>query len=402
MDSPFRNRSVEAILKFFEDMRKGKFEEGKATLRMKMNMQAENTVMRDLIAYRIKYSPHPHTGDKWCIYPSYDYTHCIIDSLENITHSLCTLEFAVRRESYYWLLDALELYKPIVWEYSRLNITHMVMSKRKLTKLVKEGHIRGWDDPRLMSLVGMRRRGYTPAAINDFCDRIGVTRNDCISHPVELLEECVRNDLNIVCDRRLVVLKPLLVKISNWTGNNVVEVPNYPNKPERGSRKVSLSSILYIDSEDFKKQDEKGYKRLAPGATVGLLHCGATITCSNFKEANGEVIEIDVIIDFNPKEKARGYIHWVDKNNCVPLELRLYDRLFISPDPSSLDNFIDDLNRDSLKILHGFGEINLRDSKPESKYQFERLGYFCCDVESKINHLVFNKTVSLKESKEKV
>jgi len=383
-------------------------EEGSATLRLKMDMQSENPVMRDLIAYRIKYSPHPHVGDRWCIYPSYDYTHCIIDSLENITHSLCTLEFMRRRESYFWLLDALEIYKPVVWEYSRLNITHTILSKRKLIHLVKEGIVKGWDDPRMPTIKGFRRRGYTPHAINDFCERIGITRNENLQN-YALLEHCVRDDLENIVNRALAVLDPLKIVLVNHPVDEVrwIDIPNHPTIPSFGTHKVPFSGVIYIEQSDFRIEDMKGYKRLAPGKSVGLLHTGCTITCSDvMKDPLGNPIELRATIqwpsDSYKAPKGIGYIQWVaePEPGKPPLEheVRLYDPLFKSKNPAELENWLDDINPTSMVIKNCFVEPFLKDVKAGDRVQFERIGFFCVDSDSTANRTVWNRIVSLKES----
>jgi len=371
-----------------------------------MNMQSDNPCMKDLIAYRIKYTPHPHAGDKWCIYPSYDYTHCIIDSLENITHSLCTLEFERRRESYYWLLDALNIYKPVVWEYSRLNISNTVLSKRKLIKLVMEGHVRGWDDPRMPTIRGARRRGYTPESINNFCDRIGITRNEnLISY--NLLEQCCREDLDVKANRTMAVIDPLRVIITNWDGaTKEISVPNHPKYP-RGSHNVLLNGLIYIERDDFREEDVKGYKRLAPKKTVGLLHTGYTISCSEFVIGDdGKVCELKAIIDYSPKSKPAGHIHWVSEpavgKEPLVVEVRLYDKLFNSEQPAALDNWVADLNPNSLVIFPKcYMDPYIKGTKVGDQFQFERVGYFVVDPDSSNDKIVWNRVVSLKESKEK-
>jgi glutaminyl-tRNA synthetase len=433
-NSPWRDTSVEENLRKFEDMRLGKYEEGKATLRLKMDMQSDVSTMRDLIAYRVKYVEHPHAGDKWCIYPSYDYTHCLVDSIEDITHSLCTLEFVIRRDSYYWLLDALDLYKPLVWEYSRLNITHTVLSKRRLIKLVTSGTVRGWDDPRMPSISGYRRRGFTPESINDFCGRIGVTRH---AQEIEasLLDQCCREDLNKKAYRRMCVLRPVRVTVRNWSaavesaaassteGNftNVwrsldeaerargcakLTIANLPTNTDAGSHEVDVSANLFIDADDFREADEKGYKRLAPGVTVGLAHLGASLRAVSFEKEGGAVTEIVCDVDFLPKEKPRGYIHWV----CAPpgaatphaVEIRLYSPLFRSKTPAALsaENFLADVNPNSLVVVDGaFVDSSADAAKPGEHAQFERTGYFVCDKDSTSDKQVWNRVVPLKEEK---
>jgi len=327
--------------------------------------------------------------------------------LENITHSLCTLEFEVRRESYYWLLDALKIYKPLVWEYSRLNISNTVLSKRKLIKLVSEGHVKGWDDPRMPTVRGIRRRGYTADALNNFCDRCGVTRSANLISFV-LLEQCCREDLEVKSSRAMAVLEPLKVVITNWTGGvKEISVPNHPKDATRGSHVVPLSPVIYIEQSDFREVDVKGYKRLAPNKSVGLLHASCTITCTDFtKSPNGTISEIKATIDFAPKAKPAGHIHWVAEPapgvSPLKVELRLYDKLFMSEQPGSLDNWESDLNPNSLVVVSNcLLDPSVKGCKVGTQFQFERVGYFAVDTDSSADHMVWNRVVSLKESKDK-
>lgn len=408
MDSPYRNRPIEESLRLFEDMKNGKFEEGKATLRMKMNMQSDNTVMRDMVAYRVKFTPHPHSGDKWVVYPTYDYTHCLVDSLENITHSLCTLEFLPRRESYYWLIDALGLYKPLVWEYSRLNITNVVLSKRKLIKLVNDGIVKGWNDPRMPTISGLRRRGYTSKSINHFCDLVGVTTSNNIID-MNLLEHCLREDLDVIASRVMVVLDPLKVTITNMEGGDIkdaIVAQNHPKDSSRGTRMVPFTKVVYIERSDFRMEDVKGYKRLALNKEVGLNHVGCAIKCNKaHTDAAGNVTELEATVDWHPsKKQVQGYIHWV----CEPapgmepmsIEVRMYDRLFMSKDPQSLgDKWMEDVNPNSVKVLKCFAEPSLRDAHIGEQRQFERTGFFCVDPDTTPEKMVWNRSVTLTEAK---
>eukprot|EP01114_Cavostelium_apophysatum_P010828 TRINITY_DN2495_c0_g1_i1.p1 TRINITY_DN2495_c0_g1~~TRINITY_DN2495_c0_g1_i1.p1 ORF type:complete len:814 (-),score=239.51 TRINITY_DN2495_c0_g1_i1:35-2335(-) len=409
MDSPYRNRPIEESLKLFEDMKNGKFEEGKAILRMKQDMKNDNPCMWDLIAYRIKYTPHPHVGDKWCIYPSYDYTHCIIDSLENVTHSLCTLEFLPRRESYYWLLDALNLYKPLVWEFSRLNLSNLVMSKRRLIRLVKDGIVNGWDDPRLPTIRGLKRRGFTAAAMNDLCERVGVTTNNNLTD-FDLLEQCCREDLDVTASRVMVVLDPLKVTITNWEGEDVrqVQANNHPKDKSKGTRNIPMTKTLYIDNSDFRLQDVKGYKRLAPGKTVGLNHVGCAIKCDEVvKDADGKPVELKVTVSWTPEKKPQGYIHWVSEptpgQRPLEIEARIYDKLFMAHDTSTLssenDAWMKDINPNSLKIIKGLAESSLKEAKVGESRQFERVGFFCVDPDTTTEKMVWNRVIGLKAAK---
>ena len=407
MDSPWRDRPIEENLRIFNEMRMGIWDEGSATLRMKGDMRNENANMMDLIAYRIKFSEHPHAGDKWCIYPSYDFTHCIVDSIENVTHSLCTIEFEVRRASYYWLLDALDVYMPYVWEYSRLNICHNVLSKRKLNRLVTEKYVDGWDDPRLLTLSGLRRRGYTPAAINEFCRSLGISRTENLI-PLHKLEHCIRSDLNDSAPRAMAVLRPLRVVITNMDAKHLeyVSAAKWPNR--RGAEEhydLPLTRVLYIDRDDFRDQDSKGYYGLAPGKSV-LLRYAYPITCTNvMRSPSGEVMELHCTYDASRSSKPKGVLHWVAEPSpgTAPqkADFRLYTELFKTADVSSVDDWLGDLNPNSLTVIrNGVVSRTLADAKPLENYQFERVGYFCRDPVSSSDSgaLVFNRTVTLKET----
>mmetsp|Transcript_9586 Transcript_9586/g.20421 ORF Transcript_9586/g.20421 Transcript_9586/m.20421 type:complete len:801 (+) Transcript_9586:112-2514(+) len=404
--SPWRDRPIEESLKLFEDMRRGVVDEGKATLRMKMDHKNDNYNMFDLIAYRIKFTEHPHAGDKWCIYPSYDYTHCLVDALENITHSLCTLEFESRRASYYWLLEVLDTYKPFVWEYARLNITNTVMSKRKLNKLVMGGYVNGWDDPRLLTLAGMRRRGVTSTSINNFCREIGITRNDNMI-PMHKLEYHIRTDLDATSPRTLAVLRPLRIVITNLPESHFEECDAkvFPGRSE-DSYKVPFTRVVYIEETDFKEADEKDYYGLAPGKAVMLRYAYA-ITCTGFKKdpVTGRVVELSAEADLQPagKKPPKGILNWVAQprpgQEPLKIEVRLYDYLFKSEDPGTMDTWLEDLNPGSLEVVaNAYGNPALAAAKPGDRFQFERLGYFAVDPDSKAGSLVVNRTVTLKES----
>ncbi|CAI7898627.1 unnamed protein product, partial [Closterium sp. NIES-53] len=383
LESPWRNRPVEESLKLFDDMRRGLVEEGAATLRMKQDMRNENPNMWDLIAYRIKFTPHPHVGDKWCIYPSYDYTHCIIDSLENITHSLCTLEFETRRASYYWLLEALGLYHPYVWEYARLNITHTMLSKRKLNRLVTDHHVNGWDDPRLMTLSGLRRRGAHPAAINAFCRAVGITRNENVIR-VELLEHFMRDHLNRTAPRSLVVLKPLKVVITNVGEEEVemVEGKRWPDAKEgdpEATYKLPFSRVVYIEQSDFRVKDSKDYYGLAPNKSV-MLRYAYPIKCTEviYEEDGTTVKELRAECDRAKSTKPKGVIHWVaePKPGQAPLTvtIRLINKLFLSENPNELEDWLGDLNPESMEEIEGaLAEPSLAGKPAGSPFQFERL-----------------------------
>ncbi|KAG2491132.1 hypothetical protein HYH03_010575 [Edaphochlamys debaryana] len=409
--SPWRDRPMEESLRLFEDMRRGLVEEGKATLRMKMDHKNENYNMFDLIAYRIKFTPHPHAGDKWVIYPSYDYTHCLVDSLEDITHSLCTLEFETRRASYYWLLEVLGLYKPVVWEYSRLNITHTVMSKRKLNKLVMGGYVHGWDDPRLLTLAGLRRRGVPPTAVNAFCRDIGITRNENII-ALHRLEHHVRAELDATSPRALAVLRPLKVVITNMPEAHFeeVEAKTFPGRDNSEDYKVPLTRVVYIEATDFRVKDEKDYYGLAPGKSV-MLRYAYPITCTGHTvdPSTGAVTELQATYDKDHytagKKPPKGVLNWVSqpRPGVEPptFEARLYDVLFKSEDPASLgDSWLEDMNPESLTVVKGCVMTErLAAAKVGDRFQLERLGYFAVDPDTAPGAVVMNRTVSLKESK---
>ncbi|KAF6160795.1 hypothetical protein GIB67_035996 [Kingdonia uniflora] len=391
MNSPWRDRPVAESLKLFDEMRMGMIEEGKATLRMKQDMQSDNYNMYDLIAYRIKaipclfffqFTPHPHSGDKWCIYPSYDFSHCIVDSLENITHSLCTLEFETRRASYYWLLDVLGLYKPYVWEYSRLNVTNTVMSKRKLNRLVTENWVDGWDDPRLMTLAGLRRRGVSSTSINAFVRGIGITRSDCSMIRLDRLEYHVREELNKLAPRTMVVLNPLKVVITNLDSTSVIDRdakkwPDAQSNDPDNFYKVPFTSVVYIERSDFRLKDSKDYYGLAPGKSV-MLRWAFPIKCTEV-------------------------LHWVAQpspgTNPLKVEVRLFEKLFLSENPAELDDWLGDLNPQSKEVISEAVAVpSLASAKVGDTFQFERLGYFAVDPDSTADKLVFNRTVTLRDS----
>ncbi|XP_073295082.1 glutamine--tRNA ligase, cytoplasmic [Primulina huaijiensis] len=412
MNSPWRDRPIEESLKLFDDMKRGMIEEGEATLRMKQDMQSDNFNMYDLIAYRIKFTPHPHAGDKWCIYPSYDYAHCIVDSIENITHSLCTLEFETRRASYYWLLDALSLYQPYVWEYSRLNITNTVMSKRKLNRLVTEKWVDGWDDPRLMTLAGLRRRGVTATSINSFVRGIGITRSDCSMIRLDRLEYHVREELNKTVPRTMVVLNPLKVVIKNMEASVIeLDAKKWPDAPEddlSSFYKIPFSSVVYIEHSDFRMTDSKDYYGLAPGKSV-LLRYAFPIKCTEviIGDDNTTVLEVHAECDPAKKSKPKGVLHWVSESSAgvdpLTVEVRLFDKLFSSENPAELENWLDDLNpRSKVVISDAYAVSSLKDAAIGDRFQFERLGYFAVDKDSSPEKLVFNRIVTLRDNYGKI
>uniref|UniRef100_A0A8D3DJ73 Glutamine--tRNA ligase n=1 Tax=Scophthalmus maximus TaxID=52904 RepID=A0A8D3DJ73_SCOMX len=400
--SPWKDRPIEESLVLFERMKKGLFAEGEATLRMKMVMEDGKM---DPVAYRIKYTPHHRTGDKWCIYPTYDYTHCLCDSIENITHSLCTKEFQARRSSYYWLCNALDLYCPVQWEYGRLNLTYTVVSKRKIIKLVETGVVRDWDDPRLFTLTALRRRGFPPEAINNFCARVGVTVSQTTTEP-HLLESCVREVLNETAPRVMAVLEPLKITIVNLPENSRsdVRVPDFPANEAKGSHMVPFTRTIFIEQSDFR---EKGYKRLTPEQPVGLRHAGYVISVQKvIKDAQGKVVGLEVnCCSSETAEKPKAFIHWVSEP--LVCEVRLYDRLFLHKhpeDPSEVPSgFLSDINSNSLQVISSaLVDTSVKGAKVLDKFQFERVGYFSLDPDSTADKLIFNRTVTLKEDPGKI
>uniref|UniRef100_A0AAY4DD00 Glutamine--tRNA ligase n=1 Tax=Denticeps clupeoides TaxID=299321 RepID=A0AAY4DD00_9TELE len=401
--SPWRDRPVEESLVLFRWMKKGLFAEGEVTLRMKLVMEDGKM---DPVAYRIKYTPHHRTGDAWCIYPTYDYTHCLCDSIEHITHSLCTKEFQARRSSYFWLCNALDVYCPVQWEYGRLNLTYTVVSKRKIIKLVETGAVRDWDDPRLFTLTALRRRGFPPQAINNFCARVGVTVAQTTMEP-HLLEACVRDVLNEEAPRVMAVLEPLKVTITNLPPDTKVRVPNFPLNEEKGSHVVPFSTTIYIEQSDFREVMEKGYKRLTPEQPVGLRHAGYIISVQRvIKDSGGRVVELEVTCSGTEStEKPRGFIHWV--SNPLQCEVRLYERLFQHKNPEDHTEvpggFLSDINPNSLQVISSaLVDQSVASSKVFDKFQFERLGYFSVDPDTTSQKLVFNRTVTLKEDPGKI
>ncbi|EOJ9613060.1 glutamine--tRNA ligase [Serratia nevei] len=410
-DSPYRDRSVEENLALFEKMRNGEFAEGAACLRAKIDMASPFIVMRDPVLYRIKFAEHHQTGNKWCIYPMYDFTHCISDALEGITHSLCTLEFQDNRRLYDWVLDNITIpCHPHQYEFSRLNLEYAIMSKRKLNQLVTEKIVEGWDDPRMPTVSGLRRRGYTAASIREFCLRIGVTKQD---NNVEMvaLESCIRDDLNENAPRAMAVLDPVKIVIENMgDAVEMVTMPNHPNKPEMGSRDVPFSREIYIDRADFREEANKQYKRLVLGKEVRLRNAYVIKAERVEKDEAGEIVTIFCSYDAetlskDPADgrKVKGVIHWVSAAHALPAEIRLYDRLFSVPNPGAAEDFLSTINPESLVIKHGFVEPSLAAAQPEKAYQFEREGYFCADSRySSAEHLVFNRTVGLRDTWAKI
>ena len=405
-NSPYRDRSVEENLALFEKMKNGEFAEGTLSLRAKIDMASPFMVMRDPVLYRIKFASHHQTGDKWCIYPMYDFTHCISDAIERITHSLCTLEFQDNRRLYDWVLENISIERPLPhqYEFSRLNLEGTLTSKRKLLKLVNDGIVDGWNDPRMPTISGLRRRGYTPASLREFCRRIGVTKQDNVVE-YSALEACIREDLNENAPRAMAVIDPVRVVIENFEGEETLTAPNHPNRPELGERQLPFTKELYIDRADFREEANKQYKRLVLGKEVRLRNAYVIKAERVEKDENGEITTIFCTYDpetlgKNPADgrKVKGVIHWVSAVHNHPAEFRLYERLFTVPNPGAAEEIESVLNPTSLVVKHGFVEQSLANTEPEKGYQFEREGYFCADnKDSCPEHLVFNLTVSLKE-----
>ena len=405
-NSPYRDRSVEENLALFERMKNGEFAKGTLSLRAKIDMASPFMVMRDPVLYRIKFASHHQTGDKWCIYPMYDFTHCISDAIERITHSLCTLEFQDNRRLYDWVLDNISIERPLPhqYEFSRLNLEGTLTSKRKLLKLVNDGIVDGWNDPRMPTISGLRRRGYTPASLREFCRRIGVTKQDNVVE-YSALEACIRDDLNENAPRAMAVIDPVRVVIENFEGEETLTAPNHPNRPELGERQLPFTKELYIDRADFREEANKQYKRLVLGKEVRLRNAYVIKAERVEKDENGEITTIFCTYDpetlgKNPADgrKVKGVIHWVSAVHNHPAEFRLYERLFTVPNPGAAEEIESVLNPTSLVVKHGFVEQSLANAELEKGYQFEREGYFCADnKDSCPEHLVFNLTVSLKE-----
>ncbi|MEZ9895327.1 glutamine--tRNA ligase [Vibrio lentus] len=406
--SPYRDRSPEENLALFEKMRDGGFEEGKACLRAKIDMSSSFMVMRDPVIYRVRFAHHHQTADKWCIYPMYDFTHCISDALEGITHSICTLEFQDNRRLYDWVLDNITIdCQPRQYEFSRLNLEYTVMSKRKLNQLVVENLVEGWDDPRMPTISGLRRRGFTSSSIREFCKRIGVTKQE---NMIEFgsLESCIRDDLNENAPRAMAVLDPIKVVIENYDADTVetLTVANHPNKLEMGTREVPFTREVWIERDDFREEANKKYKRLVLGKEVRLRGAYVIKAERIEKDAEGNITTIFCSYDNetlgkNPADgrKVKGVIHWVSADKALPAEIRLYDRLFTVANPAAADDFAATLNPESLVTLNGFVEPSLAEGVAEQAYQFERTGYFCVDSkDSKADALVFNRTVGLRDT----
>ncbi len=405
-ESPYRERSVEDDLDLFDRMKNGEFADGEKVLRAKIDMAHPNMNMRDPIMYRILHASHHRTEDKWCIYPMYDWAHGLEDSIERITHSLCSLEFENHRPLYDWFLIELGIYRPVQIEFARLNLTYTVMSKRKLIELVKGGYVRGWDDPRLPTISGMRRRGYSSASIRNFCDRIGIAKVHS-TVDFEFLEHCVREALNKTSPRFMGVLNPLKVTIEDYEGDGEeFDAINNPEDPSAGTRKIRFSSELYIEKDDFMEDPPKKFYRLAPDREVRFRYA-YFVTCKDVVKENGEVVELRCTIDPETKggdapdgRKVKSTLHWVSAGNAIDAEVRLYDRLFTVKDPLGMKegDFKDYVNPDSLKILESCKvEPAVGDLRVEDRFQFERLGYFCVDPDTTEDNLVLNRTVTLRD-----
>lgn len=413
-ESPYRSRSVEENLELFENMRQGKYPDGARVLRAKIDMASGNINLRDPVMYRIIHQPpHHRTGDVWCIYPMYDFAHGQCDSIEGITHSLCSLEYEDHRPLYDWFLDALEIYHPRQIEFARLNLSYTVMSKRKLLKLVQEKRVSGWDDPRMPTLSGLRRRGYTPEAIRDFCRRIGVAKNDSLVD-LALLEHCLREDQNKRAPRRMAVLRPLKVMITNYPQGQVewMEAVNNPEDPTAGFRKVPFGRVLYIEQDDFRETPPPKYFRLYPGNEVRLRYAYLIKCVGVVKDPHTQEIR-EIHCTYDPatrggdapdRRKVKSTIHWVSAQHALPAEMRLYDRLFLNETPEETEEgFLGNLNPDSLETLSvSYVEPDLAVANPGDKFQFERQGYFCVDKDSQPGSLVFNRSVSLKDTWAKI
>lgn len=407
-NSPYRDTSPEENLKLFHDMRDGKFKEGECCLRAKIDMSSSFICMRDPVIYRIRFAHHHQTGDKWCIYPMYDFTHCISDAIENITHSLCTLEFQDNRRLYDWVLDNISIEsRPHQYEFSRLNLEYTIMSKRKLNTLVTDNHVEGWNDPRMPTIAGLKRRGYTPGSIREFCKRIGVTKVDNMVE-MGMLEACIREDLNEAAPRAMAVVDPIKLVIENLPEDHIewIDAPNHPNKEEMGTRKIPFTKEIFIEREDFRESANKKYKRLVIDKEVRLRNAYYVKAVRFDADDAGNVTT--VYCEYDPTtlgklpedgRKAKGVIHWVSASEGVEAEIRDYDRLFTVPNPAAEEDFTTVLNPESLVIRKGYIEPSLVNAAPQQGYQFERLGYYCFDGKTnEQGQLIFNKTVGLRDS----
>ncbi len=408
-ESPWRNRSAEENLDLFRRMKAGEFADGEKVLRAKIDMAHPNMLFRDPIMYRIIHSEHHRTGDKWCIYPMYDYAHGQSDSIEKITHSICTLEFDVHRPLYDWFIEQLGIYPSHQYEFARLNLTYTMMSKRKLLKLVQDKIVMGWDDPRMPTICALRRKGYTPASVRAFAERVGVAKRDNVID-LGLLEFCAREDLNKVAERRMAVLNPLKVVVTNYEEGKTEEFEciNNPENPDAGTRKVPFSKVLYIDRDDFMENPPKKYYRLSPGSEVRLRYSYLLKCEEAVKDAEGNITELRCTYDpqsgngsSSDGRRVKGVIHWVSAQHAVEAEIRLFDTLFTKEDPNDVEEgqtYLDNLNPASMVKTTGYLEPSLKEAKAGDKFQFERVGYFCVDTDSTPEHPVFNRTVTLKDS----
>ena len=408
-NSPYRDTTAEENLALFKQMREGKFKEGECCLRAKIDMASPFMCMRDPVLYRVKFAHHHQTGDKWCIYPMYDFTHCISDAIENISHSLCTLEFQDNRRLYDWVIEHISIETtPRQYEFSRLNLEYTVLSKRKLIELVDGGHVEGWSDPRMPTIAGLRRRGYTPASIREFCLRIGVTKMDNLVE-MSMLEACIRDDLNVNAPRAMAVLDPIKLVIENFPEDETImlKAPNHPMNESMGEREIPFTREVYIEREDFRESANKKFKRLVLDKEVRLRNGFYVKALRCDKDADGNITT--VYCQYDPDtlgkdpadgRKAKGVIHWVSATHAVPAEIRLYDRLFNVPNPAAEQNYLDSLNPESLVVKQGFVEPSLADAKVGEGYQFERTGYFTLDNQTEA--LVFNRTVELRDTWAKI
>ena len=411
-DSPHRDRTVEENMDLFRRMRDGEFEDGEHVLRAKINMASPNMNLRDPTIYRIRHVSHQRTGDKWCIYPMYDFVHGLSDAFEGVTHSLCTLEFEDHRPLYDWIIDEVEPpHRPYQYEFSRLNLAYTLMSKRKLVQLVEERIVSGWDDPRMPTLAGMRRRGYPPAALREFCRRVGVTKKENLIE-MAALENCIRENLDHAAPRRMAVIRPLKVVLTNYPEDQTEEMParNHPNRPDFGSRNLPFGREIYIEQTDFMEEAPRKFFRLKPGGEVRLRYA-YIIRCDEvIRDDSGQVVELRCSYDSDTRSgsgssdrKVKGTIHWVSASHAVAAEVRLYDRLFTVPDPASSDDVLQHFNPDSLEIVRAKIEPSLGKAEADSFFQFERLGYFCPDaVDTAADKPVFNRIVTLRDSWAKI
>ena len=410
-NSPYRNTSVQENLEQFAKMKAGEYQEGTCSLRAKIDMASSFMCMRDPVIYRVKFAHHHQTGDKWCIYPMYDFTHCISDAIEGITRSLCTLEFQDNRRLYDWVIDNISIEcTPKQYEFSRLNIEYTVLSKRKLIQLVEDKHVHGWDDPRMPTIAGIRRRGYTSASIREFCQRIGVTKMDNMVE-MSMLEACIRDELNHSAPRRMAVLKPIKLVIENYPADKVewIDAPNHPMDESMGTRKIAFSREIWIEAEDFKEQANKKFKRLVLDKEVRLRNAYVVKANKVETDENGNVSTVYCTYDpdtlgKDPQDgrKVKGVIHWVGASEAKKARFNLYDRLFTRSNPASADNFAETINPESLIVEHGYVEPALAKADSLDRFQFERTGYFCVDTDSKEDSLVFNRTVELRDTWAKV